>query len=209
AVAADLPDWLWDRLGAVYGTDERVALARSWQNPAPFDLRINPLKITREKAQQALAEGGIDAQPTRYSPLGLRIAGRPMLARHPLLVDGAIEVQDEGSQLVGYLLAPKRNDMVADFCAGAGGKTLLLGALMRSHGRVYAFDVMEKRLANLKQRLPRSGLSNVHPQLLASERDSKVKRLAGKIDRVLVDAPCTGFGTLRRNPDLKWRHKQA
>jgi len=106
-------------------------------------------------------------------------------------------------------VAPRRGEMVADFCAGAGGKTLLLGALMRSTGRLYAFDVVDTRLANLKPRLARSGLSNVHPQLLASERDVKVKRLAGKIDRVLVDAPCTGFGTLRRNPDLKWRQKPS
>jgi len=95
--------------------------------------------------------------------------------------------------------------MVVDFCAGAGGKTLLLGAMMRSQGRLYAFDVSAKRLARLTPRLARSGLSNVHPQVIANERDVKVKRLAGKIDRVLVDAPCTGFGTLRRNPDLKWR----
>ncbi|MEO8509337.1 MAG: RsmB/NOP family class I SAM-dependent RNA methyltransferase, partial [Betaproteobacteria bacterium] len=96
-----------------------------------------------------------------------------------------------------------------DFCAGAGGKTLLLGALMRSQGRLYAFDVVGKRLAHLTPRLARSGLSNVHPQLLTGERDTKVKRLAGKIDRVLVDAPCTGFGTLRRNPDLKWRQPES
>jgi 16S rRNA (cytosine967-C5)-methyltransferase len=209
AVAADLPDWLWQRLGAVYGEIERLAMARAWQNPAPLDLRVNPLKTTRDKARQTLVESGIAAEPTPFSPLGLRVAGRPMLARHPLFMDGAIEVQDEGSQIVGFLVAPKRNDMVVDFCAGAGGKTLLLGALMRSQGRIYAFDVIDKRLANLKDRLPRSGLSNVHPQLLTSERDAKVKRLAGKIDRVLVDAPCTGFGTLRRNPDLKWRHDET
>jgi 16S rRNA (cytosine967-C5)-methyltransferase len=95
--------------------------------------------------------------------------------------------------------------MVVDFCAGAGGKTLLLGAMMRSQGRLYAFDVIAKRLARLTPRLARSGLSNVHPQVIAHERDAKVKRLAHKIDRVLADAPCTGFGTLRRNPDLKWR----
>jgi len=118
-------------------------------------------------------------------------------------------VQDEGSQLVGYLVAPKRSEMVVDFCAGAGGKTLLLGALMRSQGRLYALDTHDRRLANLKPRLARSGLSNVHPQLIAHERDTKVKRLAGKIDRVLVDAPCTGFGTLRRNPDLKWRQQES
>jgi 16S rRNA (cytosine967-C5)-methyltransferase len=103
------------------------------------------------------------------------------------------------------LVAPRRSDMVVDFCAGAGGKTLLLGAMMRSQGRLYAFDTSARRLQRLTPRLARSGLSNVHPQVIAHERDAKVKRLAGKIDRVLVDAPCTGFGTLRRNPDLKWR----
>ncbi len=209
AVAADLPDWLWERLGTAYGDAERAALARAWLASAPLDLRINPLKTTRDEARAALQASGIDAQPTPYSPLGLRIAGRPSLARHPLFVAGALEVQDEGSQLVGYLVAPKRSEMVVDFCAGAGGKTLLLGALMRSQGRLYAFDTHDRRLANLKPRLARSGLSNVHPQLIAHERDTKVKRLAGKIDRVLVDAPCTGFGTLRRNPDLKWRQQES
>ena len=209
AVAADLPDWLWARLGDAYGDDERAALARAWLAPAPLDLRVNPLKTTRDAARAALAASGIAAEPTPYSPLGLRLLGRPPLARHPLLADGSLEVQDEGSQLVGFLVAPKRTDMVVDFCAGAGGKTLLLGALMRSHGRLYAFDIIGKRLANLKPRLARSGLSNVHPQLLTGERDAKIKRLAGKIDRVLVDAPCTGFGTLRRNPDLKWRQPET
>ena len=114
-------------------------------------------------------------------------------------------MQDEGSQLLGLLVAPRRTDMVVDFCAGAGGKTMLLGALMRSQGRVYAFDVSRARLARFKPRLARSGLSNVQPALIENERDTHIKRLAGKIDRVLVDAPCSGFGTLRRNPDLKWR----
>jgi 16S rRNA (cytosine967-C5)-methyltransferase len=118
-------------------------------------------------------------------------------------------VQDEGSQLLGFLLEPKRGEMVVDFCAGAGGKTLLLGALMRNTGRLYAFDVSDKRLANLKPRLARSGLSNVHPARIEHERDQKIKRLAGKADRVLVDAPCSGLGTLRRNPDLKWRQDEA
>jgi 16S rRNA (cytosine967-C5)-methyltransferase len=107
--------------------------------------------------------------------------------------------------LLGFLLAPKRNDMVVDFCAGAGGKTLMLSALMNSQGRLYAMDVSEKRLANLKPRLKRSGASNIQPMLISHENDLKVKRLAGKIDRVLVDAPCSGLGTLRRNPDLKFR----
>ncbi|HUH94239.1 MAG TPA: RsmB/NOP family class I SAM-dependent RNA methyltransferase [Casimicrobiaceae bacterium] len=204
AEAFDLPDWLWDALGEAL-PGEREALARAMLASAPLDLRVNPLKTTRDAAQAALAADGIAAAPTPYSPLGLRVQGKPALQQHALFASGAIEVQDESSQLVGYLVAPRRSDMVVDFCAGAGGKTLLLGALMRSQGRLYAFDVSVRRLANLKPRLARSGLSNVHPMQLEDERDRHVKRLAGKIDRVLVDAPCSGFGTLRRNPDLKWR----
>ena len=158
-------------------TSDRV-LARAWLAPAPLDLRVNPLKTTRDAARAALAASGIEAAPTPYSPLGLRVAGTTAARRHPLVTDGALEVQDESSQLVGYLVAPRRSEMVVDFCAGAGGKTLLLGALMRSQGRLYAFDVAAKRLANLKPRLARSGLSNVHPQLIAGERDAKIKRLA-------------------------------
>ena len=118
-------------------------------------------------------------------------------------------MQDEGSQLLALLTGAKRGEMVADFCAGAGGKTLALGAMMRNTGRLYAFDVSGHRLAALKPRLARSGLSNVYPVQIAHERDDRIKRLAGKIDRVLVDAPCSGLGTLRRNPDLKWRQSPA
>lgn len=206
AVACDLPDWLYDALLAQFG-DELPALAVALNQSAPLDLRVNPLKTGREAVLARLNIEGLTLSgvPCTYSPLGIRLAGKPALAKHPLFIDGSIEVQDEGSQLLGYLLAPKRGEMVADFCAGAGGKTLLLGALMRSQGRLYAFDVAEKRLANLKPRLARSGLSNVHPVRIESENDIKIKRLAGKLDRVLVDAPCSGLGTLRRNPDLKWR----
>jgi 16S rRNA (cytosine967-C5)-methyltransferase len=152
-----------------------------------------------------LHASGLAAEPTPHSPVGIRLAGRPALEQHSLYRDGSIEVQDEGSQLLGFLAAPKRREMVADFCAGAGGKTLLLGALMRSEGRLYAFDVSTARIRRLHVRLARSGLSNVQPEALAHENDTRLKRLAGKLDRVLVDAPCTGLGTLRRNPDLKWR----
>jgi 16S rRNA (cytosine967-C5)-methyltransferase len=207
AVAHDLPDWLWDKLGEAYGDEARSRLAHAWLSPAPMDLRVNPMKIARDAAIAGLTAEGFDATATPYSPLGIRVHGRPSL--EPWIADGRVEVQDEGSQLVGFAVAPRRNDMVVDFCAGAGGKTLLLGALMRSQGRLYAFDVRSARLAKLAPRLARSGLSNVHPQLLESERDAKVKRLAAKIDRVLVDAPCTGFGTLRRNPDLKWRQPSS
>lgn len=205
-IRLSLPDWLWERLCAVLGEAEATALARALLVPAPIDLRVNTLLTTREQVVQELARDGIAAQSTPYSPLGLRLAAHPAINRHPLYARGAIEVQDEGSQLLGFLLAPRRREMAVDFCAGAGGKTLLLGALMQNQGRLYAFDVSEKRLNGLKPRLKRSSLSNVHPQLLASENDAKVKRLAGKIDRVLVDAPCSGLGTLRRNPDMKWRH---
>jgi len=139
----------------------------------------------------------------------VRVVGKPALTKLKPFEDGWIEVQDEGSQLLCALMAPRRGEMVVDFCAGAGGKTLALGAAMRSTGRLYAFDVSERRLAKLKPRLARSGLSNVHPVLIDSEQDAKIKRLAGKIDRVLVDAPCSGLGTLRRNPDLKWRQSPA
>jgi 16S rRNA (cytosine967-C5)-methyltransferase len=203
AVAHDLPDWLWDRLGDAYGDPGRSNMARAWLAPAPLDVRVNPAKWTRDAALAALLAAGIEATVTPHAPMGIRIRNRPSL--DAWIADGRLEVQDEGSQLVGYVVTPKRGEMVVDFCAGAGGKTLLLGALMRSQGRLYAFDVSEARLANLAPRLARSGLSNVHPQHIEHERDAKVKRLAGKIDRVLVDAPCTGFGTLRRNPDLKWR----
>jgi 16S rRNA (cytosine967-C5)-methyltransferase len=207
AVEADLPDWLWERLGATMGSERRAAFARGMREGAPLDLRVNALRATRDDALAALRADGLAVAPTPYSPWGLRVTGRPMLAQHPWLADGRLEVQDEGSQLIAFLVAPRRGEMVVDFCAGAGGKTLALGVLMRSQGRLYAFDTVERRLANLKPRLARSGLSNVHPQLIAHERDAKVKRLAGKVDRVLVDAPCTGTGTLRRNPDLKWRHQ--
>lgn len=204
-VELELPDWLYLKLAACMSESDVDALARALATPAPLDLRVNPLLAKRKEVIAALNDSRIEASATPYSPLGIRVHGKPSINRHPLFVEGKIEVQDESSQLACLLLAPKRREMVVDFCAGAGGKALLLGALMRSEGRVYAFDIEEKRLNNLKPRLKRSGLSNIHPQLIANENDVRVKRLAGKIDRVLVDAPCSGLGTLRRNPDLKWR----
>jgi 16S rRNA (cytosine967-C5)-methyltransferase len=205
AEQTDLPDWLVERLSVLMPEADLLALTRALNQPAPLDLRVNALKANRGDVLAQFATEGIAATACPYAPEAIRLAGKPALAKHPLFLDGSIEVQDEGSQLLGHLLAPKRGEMVVDFCAGAGGKTLLLGALMRSTGRLYAFDVSEKRLAKLKPRLARSGLSNVHPAVIAHENDTHVKRLAGKCDRVLVDAPCSGLGTLRRNPDLKWR----
>ena len=202
----DMPDWLVERLLPTFGEAGLLSLARSLNRPAPLDLRINPLRADRTSVREALAADGLLADECRYSPLALRLGQKPALARHPLFVEGKIEVQDEGSQLLAMLVAPRRGELVVDFCAGAGGKTLHLGALMKNTGRLYAYDVSERRLARLKPRLSRAGLSNVHPVVIAGENDARIKRLAGKADRVLVDAPCSGLGTLRRNPDLKWRN---
>jgi len=206
AVRADMPDWLWQRLAAEYGAEEAAAIAQGLLAPAPLDLRVNLVKLSREEALERL---GLEAAPTPHSPAGIRLKGKPPINRHPLFLGGAVEVQDEGSQLLAYLLAPRRGEMVADFCAGAGGKTLAISMLMRGAGRVYAMDVSAKRLRELAPRAARAGISNVHPIVLSGEGDVRAKRLSGKLDRVLVDAPCSGFGTLRRNPDLKWRHDAA
>ncbi|MBX9916221.1 MAG: RsmB/NOP family class I SAM-dependent RNA methyltransferase [Nitrosomonas sp.] len=204
-IQAEFPAWVVEKLQHGMPDSDILDLGLSLQQPAPLDLRVNTILAKRAEVLETLAQEGIEAQATPYSPCGIRLTGKPAINRHALFLSGKIEVQDEGSQLLGYLLAPKRGEMVVDFCAGAGGKSLLLGALMNSKGRLYAFDVSEKRLSNLKPRFKRSGLSNLHTQRIADENDSKIKRLSGKIDRVLVDAPCSGLGTLRRNPDLKWR----
>lgn len=206
AVRADLPDWLWQRLEAEQGPAEAMRIAQGLLNPAPLDLRVNLARTDRDSALAALASSGLACAPTAYSPAGIRLEGKPAINRHPLFERGLVEVQDEGSQLLAYLVAPRRGEMVADFCAGAGGKTLAMAMLMRGTGRLYAMDVSAKRLHALAPRAARAGISNVHPVALAGEGDVRAKRLAGKLDRVLVDAPCSGFGTLRRNPDLKWRH---
>jgi 16S rRNA (cytosine967-C5)-methyltransferase len=205
SMRANMPKWLFEKLVEQYGEEETLVMADALNAPAPLDLRVNAIKANREDVIAELAQAPIVAEPTPFSPLGLRVLKKPALQNLPLFKSGAIEVQDEGSQVLAQILGAKRGEMVADFCAGAGGKTLALGAQMRNTGRLYAFDVSEKRLAKLKPRLARSGLSNVHPVAIAHERDAKIKRLAGKIDRVLVDAPCSGMGTLRRNPDVKWR----
>ena len=202
---ANLPLWLWEKLSARLGEAPALALAEALNTPAPLDLRVNTIKGNRDEVAASLAEAPILTEPTPYSTTGLRIQKKPSIQNLPLFKDGTIEVQDEGSQLLAQLVGARRGEMVADFCAGAGGKTLALGAFMRNTGRLYAFDISEKRLARLKPRLARSGLSNVHPVVIAHEKDAKIKRLAGKLDRVLVDAPCSGLGTLRRNPDVKWR----
>ena len=200
----NLPQWLVDSLREQLGADF-WPLVDSLNAPAGLDLRVNTLKDKRADVQKELAKAGVVTTATPFSPWGLRVRDKAQLGKLDTFTRGAIEVQDEGSQLLAVLVDAKRGEMVVDFCAGAGGKTLALGASMRGTGRLYAFDTSGHRLDALKPRLARSGLSNVHPVAIAHERDDRIKRLAGKIDRVLVDAPCSGLGTLRRNPDLKWR----
>jgi 16S rRNA (cytosine967-C5)-methyltransferase len=215
----NLPVWLATSLrqtfteqcggDSVRGETEFWAFCAACETTASLDVRVNALNSKRDHIQTVLKKAGVNAEPTPFSPLGLRMNARTALSKLTVFTAGAIEVQDEGSQLLTLLVDAKRGEMVADFCAGAGGKTLGLGAAMRSTGRLYAFDVSAHRLAALKPRLARSGLSNIHPVAIAHERDERIKRLAGKMDRVLVDAPCSGLGTLRRNPDLKWRQKES
>ncbi|WP_448190931.1 RsmB/NOP family class I SAM-dependent RNA methyltransferase [Azospirillum sp. sgz301742] len=172
---------------------------------APMDLRVNPVKASRDGARKSLEKAGIVSEETRWSPLGLRVKGRPALSATDAFKNGLVEIQDEGSQLVAFAVAPKPGHQVVDFCAGAGGKTLAMAALMNNKGRVVACDVLDKRLKRAAERFRRAGLHNIEAHPLTSERDPWVKRHKRKFDRVLVDAPCSGTGTWRRNPDSRWR----
>lgn len=205
AVRDSLPDWLDEKLAGLENAD---ALISALNQSAPLDIRVNPMKAERDAMLALLSDGPaarFNPQATPYSPWGIRLQGRPPINRWPMFEKGEIEVQDEGSQVLAALVAPKRGEMVIDYCAGAGGKTLLLGAMMRSTGRLYAFDISAARLARAKPRFARSGLSNIVPVVIDADNDQRVKRLRGKAHKVFIDAPCSGLGTLRRNPDLKWR----
>ncbi len=201
----DLPPWLVERVEAQIGAETGAwcdAVGRS----APLDLRVNVAKASRDQARGRLAADGIEGSDTPYSPLGLRVAGRVDLQRSAAFQSGWIEVQDEGSQLLALALGARRGETVVDFCAGAGGKTLAIGAQMRGKGRLYALDASAARLAALPERLARAGLDHVVTmQIHQGDDDVRLQRLRGKVDRVVVDAPCSGLGTLRRHPDLAWR----
>lgn len=206
AVRVDLPDWLWERLVSRHGEREATLMAQGLLNAAPLDLRVNLARIARDEALARLARDGLSGTATPYSPAGIRLADKPAINRHALFRDGLVEVQDEGSQLLAWIVGPRRGEMIADYCAGAGGKALAMAMLTRGTGRIYAMDVSARRLEALAPRAARAAITNVHPIALSGENDARARRLAGKLDRVLVDAPCSGFGSLRRNPDLKWRH---
>lgn len=203
-VRLEYPHWLDHQLRNVFGPRleaEVAALGRE----GPLDLRVNTLKATRADALAALAAAGIEARPTPLSPIGLRVQGRPPVATLACFRDGLIEVQDEGSQLAALLVDSRPGMRVVDFCAGAGGKTLAMAAAMANKGHIVACDVLQGRVDRAAIRLKRAGAHNVERRGLSSERDAWVKRHAGGFDRVLVDAPCSGVGTWRRNPDQKWR----
>jgi 16S rRNA (cytosine967-C5)-methyltransferase len=204
-VRISFPEWLVQRLQTEFSEEQILSLAAALNQPATVDLRVNTHKTTREQVAQSLREEGYEVTATPYSPVGLRRDKRGPLNQTTAFKNGWIEIQDEGSQLLAMLLEPQQGESVVDFCAGAGGKTLQLGALMENRGSLYAFDISAKRLQQFKPRLKRAGLDNVRTNVIRDENDVLIKRQRGRIDRVLVDAPCSGTGTLRRNPDIKWR----
>ena len=203
-VRLECPPWaagpLQRRFGDAFGREMAALLT-----PAPLDLRVNPVKSTRETMLAALHDLGLGAEALPMAPYGIRLAQRLSLASLPMLKSGEVEIQDEGSQLVAMLVDARPGERVVDFCAGAGGKTLAIAAQMHNRGHVIACDVNEGRLERSAERFRRAGFHNVETRLLASETDRWVKRHKLGFDRVLVDAPCSGTGTWRRNPDARWR----
>jgi len=205
-VRGDYPEWLDDKLAATFG-DDRGAEAEALASRAPLDLRTNTLKTTREEAGEELAE--YSTQPARWSPWGLRIevgadSKSPAIHAEPAYLKGQIEIQDEGSQLAALLAGANPGEQVIDLCAGAGGKTLALAAMMENKGQIFATDTDKRRLAPIHERLERAGVHNVQVRTPRGEKDA-LAGLEGRADLVLIDAPCTGTGAWRRNPDAKWR----
>jgi 16S rRNA (cytosine967-C5)-methyltransferase len=207
AVAGDYPEWLDPHFARVFG-DDRAAEGAALATRAPLDLRVNTLKAEREEVLPKLAHLG--AEPTRWSPLGLRIrlsadAKSPAIHAEPPFRKGEIEIQDEGSQLAALFAGAKPGEQVVDLAAGAGGKTLALAAAMENRGQIYATDIDKRQLVPIHERIARAGARNVQVRTPRGETHDVVADLNGRADLVLIDAPCTGTGTWRRNPDAKWR----
>ncbi len=204
-VLFEVPDWLWGSFETIfedYIGEELEALLYE----APVDLRVNRGKATREQAAAALKAEEIETEPTFMSPMGLRVSeGRAPVSATKAFREGLVEVQDEGSQLIALMVGAKPGMRVVDFCAGAGGKTLALAAEMDNKGQLLALDVLKGRLDRAQTRIRRAGFHNIERKLLKDQRDPWLKRRKGKFDRVLVDAPCSGVGAWRRNPDARWR----
>ncbi|MCE2926120.1 MAG: RsmB/NOP family class I SAM-dependent RNA methyltransferase [Rickettsiales bacterium] len=206
-IRLNYPEWLDAKLRESLG-EEFEAEVVALNEQAHTDLRVNTLKTTRDDLLRQLTAEGYDAYPTPVSPIGIRLAKRAPIFTSPAFKAGHFEVQDEGSQLVAALVDAKPGMKVIDFCAGAGGKTLAIAAQMQNKGRILAWDNSAKRLTQIKERLRRAGVDNVQLHVLENENDQFIKRHKDSADRVLVDAPCSGTGTWRRNPDLKWRFNQ-
>jgi 16S rRNA (cytosine967-C5)-methyltransferase len=202
-VRLNVQEWLAPHLREAYGEAWGREIA-ALDTPPPVDLRVNRLKATREQARAALQREGIETEPMRWAADGLRLTKRLSVVGGAAFHDGLVEIQDEGSQLVAALVGARPGMQVADYCAGAGGKTLALAAGMENKGRVVALDVLESRLERSAQRLRRAGAHNVERRALGPDNRKWLKRQSGAFDRVLVDAPCTGTGTWRRNPDGRW-----
>lgn len=200
----ECPEWAFESLQRGFGERFEVEM-KAMSAPAPMDIRVNTIKAKREDVFEQLKKDGMDVQLGKHSPYAIRVFGRPQVAQHPLFLAGAIEIQDEGSQMVAVVADAKPGEQVVDFCAGAGGKTLAMGAAMNNKGRIVAMDVLEDRLTKAKLRFRRAGLHNIETHPLTSERDKWVKRHQNQFDLVLIDAPCTGTGTWRREPDKRWR----
>ncbi|MCA3629705.1 MAG: RsmB/NOP family class I SAM-dependent RNA methyltransferase [Methylobacterium sp.] len=206
-IRGNYPEWLDAELARSFG-ETRVDEAAALASRAPVDARANALKLIRLKAMEAL--GHLEPEATRYSPYGLRFKpnaeGRaPYLQAEPAFIKGAVEIQDEGSQLASLLAGAKPGMQVLDFCAGGGGKTLAMAAEMNNRGQIFATDNDARRLAPIHERLTRAGVRNVQVRSPKGKEPAQLHDLAGKCDLVLVDAPCTGTGTWRRHPDAKWR----
>jgi len=204
-VRAECPAWLWPHMEARFGDAVGPAVAALGEE-APFDLRVNPLAgLDRAAVIASLAEEQVPAVPSALSPFGVRLDRRRPVDRMAVFKSGAVEVQDEGSQLAALLVGAGPGMLAVDYCAGAGGKALAMAAGMQNKGRLVLYDVSKGRLDRAAVRLRRAGIHNAERRVLA-DGDKSVKRMAGKADRVLVDAPCSGTGTWRRNPDAKWRY---
>ena len=201
----NMPDWLAEKLVAQYGEAEAVRLSEALNRAAQVGIRVNTLRTDRDTLAARLAESGNPCEPMKYSPIGLQRDKRGPLFNTEEFKEGLFELQDEGSQLLALMTEAAPKQKVVDFCAGAGGKTLALAAMMQNTGVVNAYDVSASRLERMKPRLGRAGAYNTQVFPIRDEHEAILKRYAGTADAVLVDAPCSGTGTLRRNPDIKWR----
>jgi 16S rRNA (cytosine967-C5)-methyltransferase len=203
-VRGECPDWAAEKLRALWG-EEFLSQMEAMLTPAPLDLRVNTVKLSREQAQNSLAKDGVETVMTPYSPYGLRATGKPYMSATKAFHKGFVEIQDEGSQLIALVCGAQPGMRVLDYCAGGGGKTLGLAASMEGKGIIFAMDNDSRRLEKGRRRYKKAGVHNVEVRSLEEEKNRKwLRRQKDAMDIVLVDAPCSSSGTWRRNPDLRW-----